>query len=223
MIRSIAIASSLTLALASGALAGPIHAGDVFLTTDGGRITTGRYDAGVFTPGRVFGSEFGEIAPNYSDEPGFDNLPGTFTPGTSIGFNFRKALRVWNGSDFNTIAPVQIEFSYGPLGPVATPLTDVLTSGFSVAVAANGEWHEHYDMTILAPATDGVYLLEMELFSDQPGLGASLPFWFVFNQNTSELIHDEAIEYVEQNIVPAPGAAGLLAAGGLLGLRRRRR
>src|SRR5690606_21941673 len=87
----LAIAATAPVALAQ-------HEGDVGLTIVGNRITTNLIDNSVFTPERVFGAEFGELFPNFTDEPGFDTLPGTFAPGSMIGLNVLRALREWDGS-----------------------------------------------------------------------------------------------------------------------------
>jgi hypothetical protein len=54
------------------------------------------------------------------------------------------------------------------------------------------------------------------------GFAESDSFYIVFNQNSDEAVHDAAIDYVREFIVPAPGAAGLLAVSGLVAMRRRR-
>jgi len=223
-ISSIVLSFSISaLAAAPAALAQ--HAGDVGLAVIDNRIVTGFYELGVFTPGqRVFGSELGELFPDFTDEPGFVSLPGTFPVPSAITFNVLAAVRVWDGSGFgNTIPSERISIGFGPLTPVLTPLTDGFTPGFSLAVGSNGESHRHLEYTLLSPASGGIYLLQMNLVGNHPSMQASLPFWFVFNQNQSELEHDAAIEWTNTNIVPTPGAAGtLLMAAALLGTRRRR-
>lgn len=216
-------AAGLSFVLVSAAHAQ--HAGDVGINIIDNHIVTGSYNLGVFTPGqRVFGAEFGELFPNFTDEPGFDSLPGTFPTTSSISFNVLAALRLWEGDHFGNLIPaVQISIGFGPVTPVLTPLTDVITPGFSLAVGSNGEWHRHLQYTLQAPAPDGIYLLQMNLVGDDPTMQASLPFWLVFNQNRPEAEHDAAIEWANQNLVPAPGVgAALLAVGGCFGFRRRR-
>lgn len=200
------------------------HAGDVGLVVVENQITTNLIDSGSFTPERVFGSEFGELFPNFTDEPGFDSLPGAFEAGSLIGFRMLGALRAWDGASFSAIAPVQISIGFGPVDPVVTPLDDVVSPGFSLAVGSNGQWHRHLEFTLLSPATDGIYLLGMQLFSSEGGVADSEPFWFVFNQNSSEDDHDAAIDWTRRHVVPAPGSIALLMSSGLFwGQRRRRR
>lgn len=204
------------------------HAGDIWLEVIENRIVTGLIDedevpAVVTSDVRVFGSEFGEVLPNWTDEPGFDNEPGVFLFGSAIGFNIRAALRSWNGSDFSTIPAerIAVDFATAP-GPVLTPLTDVLTPGFTIPVDSDNTWHRHLEFELQSPASPGIYLLELELFSTDPAILASLPFWIVFNQGLDEQEHDAAIEWVVQNLVPSPPAA-VLALCGFAAINRRRR
>ncbi|MFO0857332.1 MAG: hypothetical protein U0640_08265 [Phycisphaerales bacterium] len=218
IVLSVALSAFVPAALAQ-------HAGDVGLGIENNRIVTGLFDNGAFTPGqRVFGADFGELFPNFTDEPGFDSLPGTFPVGSSIRFNVLGGSRVWNGTEFGSTIPAdQISIGFGPATPVLTPLTDVLTPGFSLAVESTGEWHRHLEYTLQSPATDGVYLLAMTLTGDHVSMQESLPFWYVFNQNQDEAVHDAAIDWVNENLVPTPGASGLLfGAGGVFAARRRR-
>lgn len=179
------------------------HAGDILLTVEGGRIRTSLTQPGGFVRAgeRVFASEFGEIAPNFTDEPGFDNVPGTFTPGTSIGFRVGRGLRVFDAYRFDRMdGALRIEF--GPLG-VTTPASDQAVEGFTISVADNGEWHRHLEYTLESPATDGIYLLELQLFSTDPGVAASEWFWIVFNQSMPESAHEVAVRWARIHLALA--------------------
>lgn len=174
------------------------HGGDIALTVEHGRIRTGTLVSGAFAePARVFESEFGEFAPNFTDEPGFDCAAGTFPVPSGVGFRVRRALREWDGSNFNSVSPIPIEIDFGPF-MVRTPATDQVVEGFILAVAGNGQWHRHFGFTLAEPATDGVYLLELELFSTAATIEASEPFWIVFNQNEDEPVVRAAENWVKR-------------------------
>ncbi len=193
------------------------HAGDVEVTVAGGKIVTNS---------RVYGVEFGENFAYYSDEPGYDALPGTFVfPGT-VGFDILGSLKKWNGTDFSTPATTRILFESGP-GKVLSPSTDVFTAGINLAVDASGEWHHHYGMTLVnaagtslpAPspgpldyAEIGVYLLELQLHTSQTNIANSLPYYFVYNNGDSEANHDAAIAF-QVAAIPEPGTWALLTCG----------
>nr|HRJ50450.1 hypothetical protein [Phycisphaerales bacterium] len=105
----------IVMTLLTVTLAAPLavaqHAGDIFLQLNYlGRICTARIDpdgGGIFNNARVFSAEFGE-SPNFTNDPGMDSDPGTFAVGTAIGFNIRRALRKWDGTDFSQIPEERI-------------------------------------------------------------------------------------------------------------------
>ncbi|MBL8964002.1 MAG: hypothetical protein KF787_07515 [Phycisphaeraceae bacterium] len=198
----------IVMTLLTVTLAAPLavaqHAGDIFLQLNYlGRICTARIDpdgGGIFNNARVFSAEFGE-SPNFTNDPGMDSDPGTFAVGTAIGFNIRRALRKWDGTDFSQIPEERIRVRLAILGPVFSPETDEVVPGFAMPVNTQGEFHHHPGFTLLEPASDGVYLLELELWSTQEGILPSRPYWMVFNQNESEAVHAEAIQWVIDNAV----------------------
>ena len=188
-----------------------LHGGDVELHVVMGRIVTNQ---------RVYSAELGEIIPNEVDEPGFDSLPGTFPSGSSVGFTILDALRVWDGNDFDSIPIETLAISFGTsLGPITTPLIPSIVAGFNLNVSSDGAWHRHIDFILGAPASMGVYLLQLELTSSSSGIAPTEPFFIVFNQNDSEVNHDAAIAFVENSLtIPEPkslaiGLGAILAVG----------
>ncbi|MBX3365946.1 MAG: hypothetical protein KF912_01355 [Phycisphaeraceae bacterium] len=213
-ISTIAIASA-----ASFALADEGHL-DITVYQSGGILYTGLIDedTSIITPNvRVFEGDFQNIGGTiFADEPGIDILDGSFTPGAQLLLNIRKSLRVWNGSDFFSLAATDLTLEFGPQS-LTTPAADGLTGPMIFDFDANGGLHDHPDFILNADIT-GIYLLEIEFAKD--GFGTSLPAWIVFNYGLDEEDHELAVEWVERNLVPAPGS--LLALSGLLALRRRR-
>ena len=183
------------------------HAGDVFLEVNSaGRIITGLIDEdknSVEDNVRVFGSEFGEFFPDFTDEPGFDSEEGTFAPGSGIGFTIRRALRKWDGVRFpaEEIPAERIQIRLGALGPVFTPTTDAEVVGFIMPVNSEGGLHHHPGYTLLAPASEGIYLLEIDLWSTDSEVLPSKPIWIVFNQEEDDEIHDDAMDWVYKRFV----------------------
>lgn len=203
--------------------------GDVFLEIVNSRIATGLIseDGSEITRGvRLFAGTLGLDGPNFGADPGFMGLPGTFAVDTSVGFNVRAALRRWDGTDFSTIPPETFTIELGPLGPVETPPVDSLVPGFAIPVSSDpgseGEWHHHPVQTLTGAASDGVYLVEFELFSTDPGLQTSLPFWFLWNQNESPATHLAAYAWAQENVVPTPAGFAALPLLGIAAMRRRR-
>ncbi len=206
------------------AVAGEAHEGDVVLEVRHGRIITGEGEGAAFRRSQVFGSELGgEGFPNTTDEPGFDNEPGTFGAGSSIGFNILGELLRWDGAGLSSTGGEVMELA---VGPTSVTSGAGFVPGFLLPVEPDGSWHEHYDFTLLGGGggspTDGVYVLQMQLFSTDAGLDRSIPFWLVFNQNMDESVHDGVIDWVNANVVPAPGGAALGALVLAASARRRR-
>jgi hypothetical protein len=209
--------------LAAPALAGEVHEGDVVLEVRHGRIITGLGEGADFRRAQVFGSELGAKGfPNTTDEPGFDNEPGTFDADSSLGFNLLAELTVWDGAGLASTASEIMEVA---VGPESVTTGDGFVPGFLLPVADDGSWHQHYEFTLLDSMRglmDGVYVLPMQLFSTDAGVDRSIPFWIVFNQNADEATHDAVIDWVSANVVPAPGAAAAVTAFVCLAGRRRR-
>ncbi|MDX2132815.1 MAG: hypothetical protein SFY69_12265 [Planctomycetota bacterium] len=194
--------------------------GDVFLEIVNGRVEIGLISedgSEIIRGQRVFTAELGADVPNVGGEPGFQSLVGAFDPNGWVQFNFTRAVRRWNGTDFSTLDG-SFTAEYGSLSAL-TPATDVYTPGFQLPVDTNGEFHEHPFWILNAPAADGVYLVSLSFFANNAT--ESDEAWILFGQNVDEPTLDAAADWANANI-PAPGAAiPLLALG--FGLARRRR
>lgn len=198
------------------------HLIDIAIGQSQGKIATGVFqiqgaNVAPMLSQRVFIAEFGTF-PNFTSNPGLDSLVGAFQGDSQIGFNIRKALRKWNGATFpvgeDGIPPELIQIKLGPAANTrVTPTTDQLVTGFSLAVSSGGstigEFHHHPGFTLLDPASDGLYLLELELWSTQSGLATSDPYWMVFSQNASEDDLHAAASWVRANVWKPACAADL--------------
>ncbi len=180
-----------------------VHAGDVILKYDGVRIITGRTEGPQIVYGaRVVSGTLGDLGiPNATFSPGYDSEPGAFPPQQLIGITIRKALRVWDGQDFDEIPDERMRITKGQ-SSITTPEQDPptcevagsLTLGLS---SISGILHQHPAYELLDPADPGVYLLELEAWMGVPGNAASLPFWLVFNQNSPPATLQAAFEFAD--------------------------
>jgi hypothetical protein len=187
------------IALLPAVAGAQVEEGDIILGVEAGRIVTGAVEAGeIVFPRRVFLSEFGELLPNWTDEPGFDSAAGVFSPGLRIGFDIIRAVRIWDGEAFDAIPEERIRIS--ALGDqVDSPIMDVVTAGFALgAASATGKFHHHAGFELLEPAGAGIYLLELELWAEPGAPSRSDPFWIVFNQQRPEPEHEAAAEWVQR-------------------------
>jgi hypothetical protein len=241
-----------TVLLSAALIAGPawadddhLHEGDFEVEIEHGHLHV--------SPG-VLEGEFANVGGFFiTDDPGFDTDTGAFTPGTRIGFNILEVLGKWNGNGFDPAAEF-IEINAVDDQVFKQAFTSAgFVAGFDLPVNSEGEWHKHLNFILHGPGSDpfnplnyvtpgdGIYLLALELYSNDPLLDdpseTSNPFYIVFGAGDhDEEEHEEAVHWVEENllgldhhhddhspIVPEPttAALGLLGAAALLGRRRR--
>lgn len=219
------------LSCAAGSALAAGESGDVGLLFDGNSITTVRAaddvgdsaDAFVNDGQRVFETELNNLG--FADEPGFyTNSTGGFTPGQFIGYRNIGTLKVWNGADFDQDAATSLNQIVGPMIK-STPAGNVTEEGFRFQYNG-GEYDEHPDLQLADTSTAGVFLWELDFFVSDSAtgstiLGESQRIFIVINFGIDDVEFERAVEYAE-SVVPAPGAAGVLALAGLVAARRRR-
>ncbi|MEO0477358.1 MAG: PEP-CTERM sorting domain-containing protein, partial [Planctomycetota bacterium] len=177
--------------------------------------------------------------------PGFDTSAGLFSTGSTVGIDITtptllsESLMRFDGSGLvSTAVDLQASFDTsftrtdGTNSGSAILSLPVFSSGLGEQDA--GRWHRHYVWALyegldgnsgdlLAPS-NGVYVLELDVVTDESGIDASDPLFIVFGVGVPESQTDAALEYVENNVVPEPTSAlALLAGAGLIAVRRRRR
>ncbi len=200
------------------------HDGDIGLrvSTDAVLTTHTISSGGVGPQTRVFRSSFGDTGiSGFTSNPGFEALPGTFTVGYRIGFDVGAPLLAWNGSGFGAtdaggpLAGERLKISFITLG-ITTDATAI--PGFSLAVQSDGGWHRHLSFT-LQPGTgspapdDGIYLLELVLWSTDPTVQPSEHVWLVMNNGRPLIEHEAAEAWVIANLLPTPCPADLQPSG----------
>lgn len=221
MLRThVSLAGSFLLATAlnTTAFAGGGHHGDIEVGLFGNQLTT---------DGRVFEGEF-SFANGFwiTDDPGFEGDPGVFAAGTTIGFNIITALGLWNGNGFDTLDPFSQASITLELGPLNATTGAGFINGFNFVADASGGFDTHLDFILNGPGAlvgepaDGVYLLELQLTSNN--YLASESFWIVFGKGVDDREIDAAMDWVEANLVPAPGALLVLGMAAFGATRRRR-
>lgn len=192
-----------------------LHDGDIILTVQENRITTNTIIGGDITPSRVWSSTFGSF--NFTDSPGFDTPSGTFFSSVQIGVNVLRALRLWDGDAFpmdaSGIPAERIQLRKLPFGTILTPTTDTFTPGFGITTGSGGSFHQHMGFTLQAPAAPGIYLMEFEIWTSQSGIQTSEPAWVVFNQGNPLEEVDEAVAWVNANLVATPCAGDVNGDG----------
>ena len=173
-----------------------------------------------------------------TNTPGFDSDEGTFAPGAFVGLDvvtdapaLGDNLALYNPAT-NAIEPTAVELQASFASDVVR--TDGSFGGGPLFLPAfqSGSWHRHYVFAAfdgldpqtgdLTPPPTGVYILEAELATQQPGVLDSDPIYVVFGVGANDAEIDAAVDFLEANVIPEPAAASLLAVAGGLVLRRRR-
>lgn len=228
--RSRLLPGALAALLTSTALA------DVSFYSIGSRLATREFDdeaEQILDYSRLFTGDMTLLAGQvFADEPGYRNVPGTFSGPGTLTVSVRAALRRWNGSGFETTTDrlnIQ-QFSgltsiYTPVSDPANPDTDPLEH-FDWSVDA-GELHQHpdyylVDSSLSAPGSAGIYLAQFHAETNVDGLSRSYPFFKLLNYDQSAEDLDAAVAYTLENVVPAPGMLALAGPIAFAASRRRR-
>lgn len=220
--RSAALATLATSALAAPAIA-QVHESDIILAVPDGAITTNAVVGGQVVPDRVFTGVFGDSGfPGFTSNPGFDCAPGTFAVGTRVGFDLLGPWQRWDptvpgfvatGEDGS--AGERLELTFFTLSVVSE---DGPVPGFDLAVQPDGGWHRHLDQFALAepgePAPDpGVYAIELQLYSTDPEVGPSEPFFLVHDLDAQPVELEAAVEHLRSQLEPPACPADIDASG----------
>ncbi|MEX2114575.1 MAG: PEP-CTERM sorting domain-containing protein [Pirellulales bacterium] len=244
---------SFALMLATAAPAVALAHEDVVPYELNGRIVTGGHDDVLATDNvtqQVFGYDFGEdpFDPYFIGDPGFNN--GAFAIGvypnngllpanTTLGFDVVTNLQYWDGAGGVSFAAAPVDVSLGLARGSFEVLVDGLGQTGTVptigSTAAAGRVHVHLESTLnyqgtfdpaVPNAPDGVYLVGLTLKLPGSGVADSDPIYLVYNNGLTEEIHDEAIDWVQANLVPEPSTWLLATVGGcaamIARLRKRR-
>ena len=191
-----------------------LHTGDIAITGVSGLVETGIVEAGSPIFGqRVFDTAFGEL-PNWTNAPGFDSPNDAFPARTELGFDIMGPVLEWDGAAFDGVAESKILISKGRV-EVETPDSGMQPGFIFGTASSTGRFHHHVGFELLAPASDGVYLLELVLWDDAAVVDDSQPFFIVFGQNATDDQLADAVAWVETNLIGEPCRADMDGDGSL--------
>ena len=194
---------------------------DIGVWNDNGVLRTGGWDHDeellAVDSLRVYEAHFGEdpAFPFSIDEPGVGGVAADLglPEGATLTMRMASGLGVWNGDGFGTAA-TDMTVDFGPLSVNSN-------TGGDLDFLVTDDFDLHPIFSINEASANGSYLLEFTAVMD--GFTTSDPFWIVFNLGMDDEEFEGTVEWVEDNLVPAPGALGLLAVSGFASIRRRRR
>lgn len=231
---------SFALLIAIAGAASALAHEDVLPYALGGKIVTGGHDDVLGTDNitqQVFGYDFGEdpLDPYFIGDPGFNNgafaigvypndglLPANFT----LGFNVLTNLQFWDGTGSVWFSPAVAGIDLGlNRGSTTVHISGSGQSGTVPTIGstgASGRLHVHIASLLnaadgtdpnLPNAPDGIYLVGLDLKLPGSGLANSDPIYFVYNNGLGEETHDEAIDWVQNLVVPEPSTWAIMAIG----------
>lgn len=214
------------------------------IVTDAFNDDEGTFDRGV----RTFGYDFGENAddPFFAADPGFNAVgAGGLPGGAQLRFNVLSPLSYWDGAGPVEFAAVStgetLDLNLGG-ATVSISGSSAAQDGFAIqTITGSGTVHMHLNSFLNGPdgntlpagegswgagdgiqAANGIYLIAIELLlNPASGIAGSDPIYIVFNNGLEESLHDSAIDWVNETLVPEPALLG--AIGGAVGLLTRRR
>jgi len=210
---------------------------DIRPDVENGRIvTSGFVDATSETlPDlRVFGYDFQEdpLDPYFAADPGINASSSALPVGSQLSFNILDGmafglpgnLSYWNGAgsvNFGTVPSGEsLRLNFGAQSRTAGSAGGEI-GGFAIsAIGLSGSIHRHLNSFLEGAdgnstpgdgvvAANGIYLLPIELSSSETSIADSLPLFLVYNNGLTEAVHDQTIDWVEQNLVPEPPANAL--------------
>lgn len=164
--------------------------------------------------------------------PGIASSIGGLATNSILGETFVGGLKRWNGSAFVDPGTEQVDVYRG-----ATRVAGMISSdtgpfaSFSyTAVANSADEHKTAFLRLLgdgaAPNTasdDGVYLVGLQLSTDQPGVASSEPFYFLLSKNGTAGDQSAALAFANANLVPEPSGVCLIGLISLAAAVTRRR
>jgi hypothetical protein len=194
---------------------------DIGVWNNGGVLTTGGWDHDTESLEvanlRVYEAHFGELPgfPDSIDEPGIGGVAADLglPEGATLSLNMLSGLRIWNGDGFDSIFNSTMFVDYGPASMNSQ-------SGGFIDFLISDDYDLHPIYSIESGSDTGSYLLEFNV--SMAGFETSDSFWIAFNYGMDDEDFEASVEWVEGNLVPAPGGVVLLAMAALGAGRRRR-
>lgn len=209
--------------VACGAHAQSLHDADYLIRVVGDVFETGVVgsDGNPVYPVRIKSGVFGsEGIGNFTNDPGVNAELGVLVPGMSVGFDLTAAVREWDG-DFDQISADRVTVRKSGIN-TTTPLSDVVVPGivFGQADLDDAASFHHHVQFLLTPdgggTPDGVWLVTWEFWTDAPGVSRTEPLYIVFAQGAGEDELEDAVAWVEQNLVGGGCVADLADPAGVL-------
>jgi len=162
--------------------------------------------------------------------PGIATALGGFVTDSRVSLTFTDGLMLWNDSEFIDPGDEQIDAYRGVthIAGAVTSDTGPYQSFSFPPITNSADEHQYAFFRLLgdgltpdSPSDDGVYLLSLQLSTNQAGILSSDPYFYLLNKNATAQEAAAALDYVNTHILPEPSTLALLTMSVLL-LRRSR-
>lgn len=224
------IGSSLMLGMSMAYAADDLHAGDIEIEVETGKVHVhGAAEIQAGTGYAIFEGDFGDAVkgPYGTRNPGFDSHEGTFAAGALVYYKAIGNLWYWNGATWsNTVSNGEKILLEGNLGEESTFTTGGIsgdTTGLVGEADGSGVVHEHVDYKITSSSglpTAGAYFITLSLTS--ASYSESDPFIIVFNNGLEDADFEASVAAL--TAIPEPESYALMLAGlAFIGMRRRQK
>ena len=178
------------------------HEGDVGLVIQDNQLQTAVIADGQYLSGeQIFTAAFGDSGFDYfTQNPGWDAAPGTFTPGATFSWSAVAGLKKYEpGLGFvTTPATLRVSFS-----TISVTIGSEPTEGFALQVQPDGGFHKHVNFFLQgengAEPEAGAYLLETQLEIIDSGIAPSQSVYVIFDNMAPE-IQTEAVAFLEESL-----------------------
>jgi hypothetical protein len=176
------------------------HEGDVGLVIQDNQLQTAVIADGQYLGGeQIFTAAFGDSGFDYfTQNPGWDAAPGTFTPGATFSWSAVAGLKKYESGVGFVASPATLRVSFSTISVTvgAEP-----TEGFALQVQPDGGFHKHVNFFLQgengAEPEAGAYLLETQLEIIDSGIAPSQSVYVIFDNMAPE-IQTEAAAFLEE-------------------------
>ena len=177
------------------------HEGDVGLVIQDNQLQTAVIADGQYLSGeQIFTAAFGDSGFDFfTQNPGWDAAPGTFTPGATFFWSAVAGLKKYEpGLGFVTTSHLAGLFFHYFGHHWFWP-----TEGFALQVQPDGGFHKHVNFFLQgengAEPEAGAYLLETQLEIIDSGIAPSQSVYVMFDNMAPE-IQTEAVAFLEESL-----------------------
>ena len=178
------------------------HEGDVGLVIQDNQLQTAVIADGQYLSGeQIFTAAFGDSGFDYfTQNPGWDAAPGTFTPGATFYWSAVAGLKKYESGVGFVATPASLRVSFST---VSVSVGSEPTEGFALQVQPDGGFHKHVNFFLQgengAEPEAGAYLLETQLEIIDSGIAPSQSVYVIFDNMAPE-IQTEAVVFLEESL-----------------------